>query len=1004
MYSIEELSSVCDAAWFQLSYRELERDILRSRLGLELVSTKRQEKLRGLRRFTGAVLASLPNWENCRAGIARRICLCAADIEAALALINLRTPDTSSHKTHVLRSAILYDIAGMAGVAAAFVERDGLALDTKHFFGRKGEWGQLSIRSVDVPSSNSLRSADSDADTLIDDAVGQVLHAYGNLIQKHGDDTRAPDRDLARLDAIVGEFSSFLSRDEFAGIRKSLELRIENSTLAITPRHSSLAEPTLRSLKLPTEMWPVQRTALEQGLLSEDVRSFGLASPTGSGKTSLMRLLIADFLQKNPGKKAIYISPSRALTAQIAKDLSESLNNIGAKVLALGAHLSVPFVTIVEPDDADVLVFTPEKADLMMRIMPESMASVGLVIIDEAHHIEQGTRGILLEFYLWRLRSLAPASARFIQLSAVTPNIDELVGWLAEDNRKARSLTSDQRTSPLRVGIFERRQDGSAVVQFGADAPYVLLQSGECPSDPEENLAILASRLAQKGVVLVLSTSTQGAEDIAEKIASQRERIETSNIRIDNLDARVERELYPDAPLREYIRRRVVFHHAQLPPRVRHSIEECIANRDVDVVCATTTLGEGVNFPFSTVIVESLVGKGYQLSPRSLWNIAGRAGRFGVDVEGHCILFRPSRWKSKLSGYALEDYLRTNLADIPPVRSALATAIVQLKKAVEDGAIDFDKLGSISLSEIRATTPSAAASVKTARGLVNLMRVGYAHANVSQTIAVDVDDAPEFDGQLLAAEQMSEDQRAFAKRLGGQQRGVIRRALSEDANLVQIAARIGWSLESQNSLFVWVSSLQDWQLEQFGDLVLGGKILEPAKLGYLIGPLSKYMTEFEGDALGGYTSYIAVNWLKGLPLVEIQRSQKNMAFGRLVKVIYSRIHYMLPWALFGLHELVQYEARRRRIEVGSGIRDLSMLAAEGVPNFDALTLTIRLDVERADATRLSVNYQRGRSATDVVSWFRSRSWEVILGIVRGGDSRRLDPDLRRIWENAQAVP
>jgi replicative superfamily II helicase len=115
----------------------------------------------------------------------------------------------------------------------------------------------------------------------------------------------------------------------------------------------------------------------------------------------------------------------------------------------------------------------------------------------------------------------------------------------------------------------------------------------------------------------------------------------------------------------------------------------------VDVVCAATTLGEGVNFPFSIVIVDSLVGMGYQLSPRSLWNIAGRAGRFGVDSEGHCILFRPSRWKAKLVEYSLEDYLRTNLADIPPVKSALANAIGELKGMVDNGTVEFDQLASV---------------------------------------------------------------------------------------------------------------------------------------------------------------------------------------------------------------------------------------------------------------------------------------------------------------------
>jgi superfamily II DNA/RNA helicase len=1000
MFSVEEMSTILESAWFLTGRRELERDILRSRLGLDLVSTRGEDQLHSLRRFTGAVLASLSKWENPRDGIARQLCLSAADIEAALALLHLDDLSSMSHRRHVLRSAVLYDVAGMPGVAATLAQRDGLATDAKDFFSRGGKWGRLSSaepRGTNLDSTSLEHPAD--GDELVNAALGDVLGVYSTILQNPTEEPALARSDLRLLDSVVGRYSSFLSRDECSALRRSLELRSQNATLRLAKTYSSLQEPALRNLQLPAEMWPVQRRAMEEGLLSPEILSFGLAAPTGTGKTALMRLLIADFLEKNPGKKAVYVSPSRALSAQVAHDLSEALSRVNKKVLALGAHLSLHPVENLDPETADVLVFTPEKADLIMRIMPESLAQVGLVIVDEAHHIEQGTRGILLEFYLWRLRSLVPSDSRFVQLSAVAPNIKDMVGWLGGKEQSSRSLTLDWRTSRLRMGIFERRTDGSAIVQFGTEAPYVLLQRGECPSDPIENLAMLANRLAQRGIVLVLTTSPSAAEKIAEEVSKLRE---PSSAQLgdtgDRLDARIERELYPDAPLREQLRKRVVYHHAQLPPRVRLSIEHCVADRQVDVVCATTTLGEGVNFPFSTVIVDSLVGRGYQLSPRSLWNIAGRAGRFGVDSEGHCILFRPSRWKAKLSEYSLEDYLRTNLADIPPVRSALANAITDLKQMVDEGSVDFEQLSNISLGEIQKKGHSSRVSIGPVRGLLNVMRVGYAHASTSKTISVETDTAPEFDSDLLASRQMSGEEKSFAQKLGRQQRRVIRDALREDADLVTIAARIGWALETQQNLYEWLKGLEDWRLTQFGEMVLGGKIMHPERLGYLLGPLSKHMSEFEGESLGGYTSYIAVNWLRGLPLTEIQKAQQKMDFGRLVRVIYSRIQYMLPWALFGVHELMGYEAKRRRIKVGDGVRDLSVLAAEGVPDFDALTLVMRLDIERVDAARLAASYQRGRPETDVVGWLRGLQWERVAAIVRGQDNRRLDPDLRRLWE------
>src|SRR5690349_5858487 len=100
MFSVEELSTVLESAWFQTGRRELERDILRSRLGLELASIKGEEKLRALRRYTGAVLSSLARWQNPREGTARQLCLSAADIEAALALLHIDDVSASTHRKH----------------------------------------------------------------------------------------------------------------------------------------------------------------------------------------------------------------------------------------------------------------------------------------------------------------------------------------------------------------------------------------------------------------------------------------------------------------------------------------------------------------------------------------------------------------------------------------------------------------------------------------------------------------------------------------------------------------------------------------------------------------------------------------------------------------------------------------------------------------------------------------------------------------------------------------
>jgi hypothetical protein len=416
-------------------------------------------------------------------------------------------------------------------------------------------------------------------------------------------------------------------------------------------------------------------------------------------------------------------------------------------------------------------------------------------------------------------------------------------------------------------------------------------------------------------------------------------------------------------------------------------------------------LAEGVNFPFSTVVVETLVSKKFELTPRSLWNIAGRAGRFGVDSEGHCILFRPSLWIDGLTEYQLEDYMKVALVDIPPVRSALALGIERLDQLVRQGKIDLGSLEDVSLAAIKIDN-KASEEAKSIRALINIVRVGYAHANSSGLISLNGDEAPEFVNELLASRQMPESAVGFAAVLGKQQRRVVSRATEGDPDFVEIAARVGWSLEAQTILHTWLRTRENWQLEQFGNIVVAGYIRNFERLGFLIGPVAKHLIAFEGGALGGAIAFLAEKWIRGIPLADFQ-TERGASFGRMVGNVYGRMQYLLPWGLFGMHELLQYEAKIRSIAVGEGLSALSVLAAEGVPNFDAIKLVIDLGIERVDATRLAERYRREKVAADISAWFLAKSWPEIDRIVRGADARRIDPTLmalhRRMQESRQRI-
>ncbi len=993
MFTIEQLSECMSEPWFLEGYSALERNLFLARLGQPREPLSRTVR-KQLKRFAQAVISSAADWENPRENHARMLCQSAADIEASLS-IEGESDAQQAHLSH-LKAIFLYELAGLPGASSSHAARNGFDPRFRAFFTRDSDsiWRSATNdwASFSPPITLSVELTELEAPVLLEESLGEILAGAGRRLQETGKGG-AESGDLKLLGSLAGDFALGVTGDDVLALKKLLALRTANSSLSVIPQHSALTIEDLRAISAPVELWPAQSVALREGLLDAEMRSFGFAAPTGTGKTALTRILIANALKANPGSKIFYLCPSRALVHEVWSDLSNSLSGIGANVFEAGAHLTAHQTLGPTSGSPDVIVFTPERADLLLRVDPEFLEQTSLVIVDEAHHIEQGSRGVLLELYLWRLRRMIPTSARIIQLSAVAPNISELTSWLSS-KESSHAVMVDSRTSRLRVGLLSRTQDGAAYLQFQQGSPYVVLPQGRLPDDDEKGLAVLANTMAKNSIVLVLCMSPGSAERVAKAVADLRsEHQDVSDDISERLDAWVERELHPESELRTHYKKRVLFHHAQMPPRVRLGIEEAVRARKVDVICATTTLAEGVNFPFSTVIVESLVGHNFQLSPRALWNIAGRAGRFGVDTEGLCILYRPELWAKRLRDYKIEDYLQTALGDIPPVRSALAQGISKLNELVQSGKLSLDVLDNVSLSGIKVGG-KVTADAKDVRALVNIMRVGYAHASSTGIVDIRADAAPEYESQLLASMQLSKSEREFAVRLGAQQRKVVKAATDENPALIEIAARVGWSLEAQSNIYRWLETTDNWQLERFGRLVLGGYIMDVSNVSYLIGPVAKHLLAFDGEALGGVYSFLAKQWIAGMPL---SKFEVRGSFGQMIARIYGRMQYLLPWGLFGMHELLKYEANCRGIVVGDGVSALSVLAAEGVPNFDALTLTLSLGVERADATRLSQAYKPFSSkATHIVDWLAALSWSRAEEIVRGTDQRRVDPTFRAL--------
>jgi superfamily II DNA/RNA helicase len=987
MFTVEEIRKVMQSQFFLQDISWVRQSLVNERLHQAEIHFA--DANHRLWHFAEAVLASAPDWSSDDRTV---ICRTAGEISEALANGSGLPQDYVQNLR--LRAALLYELAELPSIAASLVDSEELDPMIYSFFRREGAFRSLATHTEIDESAGAIHPhVTRMADLAVFDDAMQFARAGNNR------DAVNPkillNRTVTVAAQIAKNYAIGRTGTEMAALGSVIENRRNRLTVEVV--QPSLVE-TLRGMSFPLELLPAQVAAVNGGLLDEARKAWGFAAPTGSGKTYLARLAIAELLERSPFARVIYLVPSRALVSEVGNSLSEALSHSGQNVVALSAQLT----DLDENEhsaaaEASVIVMTPEKADLILRLGINFMKTVALVIIDEAHHIESGTRGALLELYLWRMKHLLPQQCRYILLSAVAPNIGQIAKWL---DPTGSAVSYSARPTRMRVGVYSLSGNGVAtkgVIKY-SDGTSVQVVASRAERKIRSGIAQLSEFLSAAGPVLVVAKGKKECESIAQAI---RERLVTrghSAPLIDEelasktfgiLDARLEREMYAEVGLRELIRFRIAYHHAGMPPRVRQAVEQAVRDRQIEFVVATTTLAEGVNFPFSSVIVQSLAlkeapeaGKPSRyapITPRSFWNIAGRAGRPGFDAEGQVILFEPSLGLEQIGG-VLDEYLEPDFAALAPVRSALAAAIEEIAVEVGRGSYSVDDLSKIVLPERMS---------RSARGAVNLLRVGVMHVRATD-LGVSPDEIVE---SSFAMRFLTQDVKGLAARLLDAQAAAVETyRASDDALSLATLAELGLSLETLTSLREYVQGLEDWQLASLDRLFYGGSLnLDQAR--YIVGPVAKRMAELEGPSLGGFLSDVIVRWLSGVPFTSIMAQTRfSRRLEDLIAVIYSRVQFLLPWGLWATDWLVANECARREIGYDGSVKKMAYLADAGVPSFDALTL-FHAELERVDATRLAAAYHRmggGGTGVDCLGWVLVQSRPVLERILRGVDERRIE--------------
>ncbi|EGW54887.1 DEAD/DEAH box helicase [Candidatus Endoriftia persephone] len=221
------------------------------------------------------------------------------------------------------------------------------------------------------------------------------------------------------------------------------------------------------------ELWPSQIEAARRTTDSHD--DLVVSLPTSAGKTRIAELCILRCLSE--GKRVVFITPLRALSAQTEAGLQRTFTPLGKYVSALYGSIGTSSFESDMLKARDIVVATPEKFDFALRNDPSIIDDVGLIVLDEGHMIGFGEREVRYEVQVQRLLKREDADQRrIVCLSAILPDgdqFDDFVDWLRRD-KEGGAVTCDWKPTRVRYGqIMWRNNRARLELAVGDESPYV---------------------------------------------------------------------------------------------------------------------------------------------------------------------------------------------------------------------------------------------------------------------------------------------------------------------------------------------------------------------------------------------------------------------------------------------------------------------------------------------------------------------------------------------------
>ncbi len=382
--------------------------------------------------------------------------------------------------------------------------------------------------------------------------------------------------------------------------------------------------------------------ALNQG------HSLVISAPTGSGKTVIGEYAI--YRAMSHGQKVLYTTPLKALSNQKLRDFRNQFGyeNVGLLTGDLSVNRGAPITVMTTEIFRNMLYAEVDKMD-------DPLSDVEAVVLDECHYMNDSQRGTVWEESIIH----CPSTVQLVALSATVANAGQLTDWIEKVHGPTELIFSDFRPVPLNFsfcsakGLHPLLNNSRTGLHPNCKVwrpPKGQKKKRRSPRQlqPEApSISFVIKRMAEREMLpaIYFIFSRRGCDRAVKDLTGSFPLL--SNVEKAKIEARlktyinensegIRRGIHIDA-----LRCGIASHHAGVLPAWKELIEELFQQGLIKVVFATETLAAGINMPARSTVISALSKRtenGHrQLMGSEFLQMAGRAGRRGLDLQGHVV-------------------------------------------------------------------------------------------------------------------------------------------------------------------------------------------------------------------------------------------------------------------------------------------------------------------------------------------------------------------------------